>query len=244
MRSGITRWLLLITGALAAGCAAPLPVHPWRGSDDALAALRRRAESVRTMSATCTTALKSAAGQTIVLDGALVADGNHRLHIRAWKLNQTVFDLTLNGDGLWVWVGDQGRGGQPLPAEATAQQIASVWSLVTGRLFIDGAPTVIDDGGSTFLVRGRRPKGAGEYQARIERCSLTVRDYRLTDSSGAMRQSLLLDDYRMVDGVPWPMRLTAEGDEGTITISLDDIEINGSLPAAAFTPAAGAVRKP
>jgi hypothetical protein len=89
--------------ALAAACAPRLPVHEWRDAEQAIATIAERAESVRSVSASCTISLRSADGRGATLDGAIVAEGDRRLRIRAWKLNTAVFDLTLTTDGLWIW---------------------------------------------------------------------------------------------------------------------------------------------
>jgi hypothetical protein len=223
------------------GCRATIPQHPWTGPDNALRVLAERHLAVRTLSARCTLRLRQANGQSITLDAVLLAQGTQHLRLRAWKLSQAVFDLTLVPDGLWLSTGATDRPSDQT-ARITAVHVAEVWAMLSGRVFRDGQVTIDHVGDRT--LEAHAPLTDGRCTMRIDRPTLTIRQYRFTDDQGRPRQTLSLKNYRMFGGCPWPTLVIATGPEGRIILELADVEINGELAAGAFVPPAAAVKQP
>jgi hypothetical protein len=201
----------------------------------------QRAQSVRTLSAQCLIILTRPDGESVRLDGALVmAPPQKSVHLRAWKFNQPVFDLTLVPQGLWVETPrDEDRRQKVLPASFSAAQVAKAMSLFGGELFEGPGLRVIDAGGPRFEVR--KPVGNGQIvSAQIDRATLTVREYQLRDSAGRMHFELSLERYQDFGGIVWPTRLVATSETGKIELELRDLELNAPLPDHAFDPPARA----
>ena len=76
--------------------------------------------------------------------------------------------------------------------------------------------------------------------ARIDRKTLTPRRYTLLDEAGKRRFELLLSDYGMVGGKPWPMKIEALSERGRIVVELHDLEMNGGVTEGAFVAARSA----
>lgn len=234
---------LLLAPACISGCAYAnpehLPTYRWTDPATALRIIRTRADAVRTLSAQCLLTLTRPGGESVRLDGALVMDPRQRLvRLRAWKFNQAVLDLTLNGQGLWIESRhDAGDSRHALPPSLSAGQVAEALSLLGPGLFDDA--TVDDRGGAKFSIV--KPIGQGRtVVAMVDRASLTIRQYRLLDSSGKPRFRLSLEQYQPVQGVIWPTRMIATSAGGNVEIDLRDVEINASLPVRAFVPPARA----
>ena len=238
--------LSLLAGLALAACAAPpLPAYPWEGPEKALRILADRAASVRTVSATCTLVLSRPDGEGVSLDGAIAAGGTDRLRVRAWKFGHAVFDLTITPDGLWAWSAeDHPKAAEMLPPEVTAGRIADVWSRAGGALFRGRPLRVEDGGGPRFIAVFPLEPGTGVWACEIDRDTLTVRRCRVVDPSGRDRQTLSLERYAVVNGIVWPTRVQAVGEQGDITIEMDDVQLNSDLPPSAFTPPSRAVKKP
>jgi hypothetical protein len=199
--------------------------------------MRRRAQSVRTVSAQCLLTLTRPGGESVRLDGALVMapqDGNVRL--RAWKFNQPVIDLTLSRGELWIEVPrDDARRQQMLPASLSAAQAARALSLFGGGLFEGPQVRVKDTGAPQFEIRKSQDTGQ-TVRAIIDRSKLVVRQYQLIDPVGAVRFTMTLAGYETFAGIPWPTRLIATSATGKIDIELREVEINAAIPERAFDP--------
>ena len=231
--------------SLIAGCAPNraehIPTYRWTDDQSALRTMDRRAQSVRTLGAECLIILTRPNGESVRLDGALVmAPPQKSVHLRAWKFNQPVLDLTLVPQGLWVETPRDPSGRQKvLPASLSAAQVARAMSLFGGELFQKADVRVIDTGGPFFEVR--KPVGNGQIvSARIDRATLTVRQYRLRDAAGKVRFVLALEQYRDFGGIVWPTRLVATSENGRIELELRELELNAPLPDHAFDPPARA----
>ena len=244
------RAALLLLALLASGCAGGrgpdaglLPKFANVDHATALRVLSERAEAVRTLSARCDLTLARADGQTVRLDGAIAMAPPERLRLRAWKFGQAVFDLTLTPDGLWVVAGDDpSRREKVLPASVSAAQLGREWAMLSGSFFREHDLDVRDDG--RRLVVSRRLADGRTMECDVERATLTPRRYRMLDPAGRTRFILALSDYGMFNGVPWPTRLLATSDDGRISVRLSDVELNGELAPAAFTPPRRAEKLP
>ena len=226
------------------GCAAPLPTHPWVDHATAMATLARRSDRIKTVSSSCRVLLADQDGHTTQLAGALAARPPRELRLRAWKLSQPVLDLTLTPAGLWLFQASRAKeGGEDSAAALTADRMRSGWALAMGGFGDSGWAPLDDPGGPTFRAQRTDEDGLTAI-ATIERRTLTPRRIELFDDDGRVRMTLSQDDYRLVDGIPWPTRLTFHAERGTITVILDDVKLNVDLPARAFTPPRRAVKQP
>lgn len=232
-------WVLLLCG-----CAAPLPAYIWIDYETALEALSERARSVRTLSATGTIVLGRTEDSAVHLEGAMVSELPGKLHVRAWKFGHTAFDLTLTPEGLWILTGEDA----PADADAslsglTSERFSEAWGVFTGDFFASADREITDTGGKAFTVS--RPWGSSGVRvtAVVDRRTLTVTRYQVVDANGLERQSLDLDRYREIGGIPWPLRITARGESGLLVLDMDDAELNSELPPAAFRPPARAVKR-
>ncbi|HWB54091.1 MAG TPA: hypothetical protein VG722_07860, partial [Tepidisphaeraceae bacterium] len=134
----LLRPLMLSACALLLGCAheTSLPTYDVHTTADALQILRARADGIHTISAQGTIILTRPSGDSIHLDAALVARSPKYLHLRAWKFNQTVFDLTLTPHGLWMLNPDKPELRQKMQSgKFGTVQFARAWSLLTHDFF-------------------------------------------------------------------------------------------------------------
>lgn len=238
--------LLLSMIFLAYGCAPRpqpenLPLYHWTDDATGLRDLSQRAHAVKTVSAAALLTLTRPDGQSVRLDGAIaVSLPQKSVRLRAWKLSQAVFDLTLTPQGLWIEMPrDANRREQVAPASLSASQLARALSIFGGDVFDGPDVQMIDRGGPQFQV-GKPIEDGQTMVADVDRRVLVVRQYRLAGASAAVHFTLTPMQYRTIDGILWPTRLIARGDTGTIDIELRDVELNGELPPAAFVPPRGA----
>lgn len=234
---GLCLWASLALSGCATNRAEHIPSYHWTDAQSALLVMDQRAQSVKTLSAQCLIILTRPIGESVRLDGALVmAPPQKSVHLRAWKFNQPVFDLTLIPQGLWIETPrDESRRQQVLPASLSAAQVARAMSLFGGELLEGRELRVIDTGGPRFEVR--KPIGNGQIvSAQIDRATLTVRQYQLRDAAGKVRFSLSLERYQDFGGIVWPTLLLATSENGKIELELRELELNAPLPDHAFDP--------
>jgi hypothetical protein len=237
--------LLGVVGVCGSGCrpkppppAEDLPAYQWVDKETAIRDLRARADAVRTVSAECTITLTRADGDTVQLDGAIVTRNPGWVRLRAWKLNRAVFDLTLQPAGLWVMTprGGAKREGQMLPANVSAATFVRQWSYFNGELFrLASAGSAKVNGNTLTLFDGTDIKAYDKLHCEIDLRTLTPRRYVYNDY-GERQFELVLDQYRDVNGIPWPHRLVAAGEMGTVVIEQRNVEINGEVAPDAFVP--------
>ena len=230
------------------GCQAPpqehIPRYPWTDVHSAVEQMAHRARATQTVNAACTIALTRPDGQSVQLDGALALSlADHAVRLRTWKFNQAVFDLTLTNAGLWLEVpSGQERRQQVLPAGLSAAQLARALSLFGAEFFEQSDLEMIDRGGGSFELSA--PTADGKIVARVDRSTLTVRQYRLIDAAGRTRFTLDLSDYIEFPGTVFPTRMIATNAGSRIDIRLRDLRINSQLPPRAFVPPHGAEKMP
>lgn len=236
--------LAVLAGLLCLGCSDNLPHYSWVDGPTALRSMSAQARKIQSVSASCLLKLQRADGEAINFDAAMVLRPPAELRLRAWKMNQAVFDLTLKSGGVWmVMPDDPSRRQTILPAGVSAAQFARGWATFCGDMFAQGQWVVGDAGGDT--VRMQKPLEDGATLCcTVDRRSLTVREYRIVDGTGKTRYTLTAAAYRAFGDIVWPMALTASSDTGKITIHFDDIELNQDLPPDAFTPPQRAEKLP
>jgi len=229
---------------VAMGCAHatdPIPAYPPMPVAQALKILADRAQAIRTVSAQASLTLTHGNGQTIQLDAALVMQPPERARLRAYKFGQAVFDMTLTPDGMWLASPRGDRRNMSLAAGTNAGDLTRQWM----RLLIGSFenPSAADDAITGELVLSEM-RGNVQVVCRIDRKTLTPREYEMRDANGHKRFTLKLDRYSTINGIAWPLRLEAISDRGKVLIELHDVEINGEIPADAFRPPARAEKLP
>jgi hypothetical protein len=195
------------------------------------------------MSAQCTLTLTRSNGESIRLDGAIVMRPPDSVRLRAWKLSQAVFDLTLTPEGLWIEAPRDRAGREKvLPGSLSAAQMARAWMVMSGEFFCDPGARVEDRGGPSVCVE--RLMQGQRIVCAVERATLTPRRYSVIDRDGVERFALNLEGYEMIGGIPWPVRWSARSEKGKIGIELKEVELNGELAPNAFVPPRRAERIP
>ncbi|HSZ54055.1 MAG TPA: hypothetical protein VK797_00220 [Tepidisphaeraceae bacterium] len=249
LRATAGSWRCALTLILLSyGCTAPpreqIPVYPWTDARTAVRLMEHRAQAVQSVSSACTIILTRPDGQSVRLDSAIALSLPEKsVRLRAWKFNQAVFDLTLTKAGLWLEVpGDPHRREQVLPAGLSTAQLAHSLSLFGPEFFERSDLQTHDPGGAVFELTEHTSEG--ELIAQIDRSTLTVRQYRMIDTTGHVRFTLDLSSYAEFAGVVWPTRMVAINDGSRIEIELRSMQINSPLPPGAFIPPHGAEKVP
>ena len=236
--------IALATAVGAAGCGQRLPTYVWVDHATALSILAQRASKVQSVSGECLLTLHKASGESIRLDAAMVAQPPDHLRLRAWKLGQAVFDLTMTPQGLWVMAPqDAPQRHGALPASLSAARFARGWSMLSADFFTAKDLVVEDDGTASFHLK-RQVEEEQTFACDVDRATLTVRQYSLTDAAGVAHFTLRLDRYRALGEVAWPMQITAVSDAGQIQVTFEDVELNGAVAANAFVPPRRAEKLP
>lgn len=228
-----------------AGCTShgpPLPTYPRLSDAETIHVLAERSHSIHTVTGEGLLTLTRPDGESVRLDAAIVSAPPGKVRLRAWKFGQAVFDLTVNETGVYLITPDESsRKEQIKAAGVSAAQLAKTWSLLSGGYF-DGAGLSTTDRGDTLELR--RQVDGQTVTCDVDRPTLTPRKYTLIDPEGRGRFSLTLDHYTLVSGVPWPGRMTAVNDGGTIVVTLRTVEINGEVAPEAFKPPRRAEKLP
>ena len=227
----------------AANCAGPLPTYSWQDGDTALGTMKRRDGSIQTMSASCRVLLESN-GESVELKAGLVAQPPSHLRLRAWKLTQAVFDVTLRPDGLFVF--DRGSNGDAKSnvRKVSHAQLVDAISLLPGFGLDDWQVKDRAGAQATFEITRRLSEPSAVLQCEVDRRTLLRLQCTYRDDTGVVRQSLAFGDYAAVGDVVWPMRVEGRGESGAFTLLFDDGKVNVDLPERAFHPPRRAVRQP
>lgn len=233
--------IVLSASALAiCGCGPRLPVYPWRGHDLALRTIVHRAELLETLTAECRLILTRPDGTSTQLDGALVARMPGYFRLRAWKLSQPVFDVTLTPQGLWIFAADL-TGGDPLRS-LPAERIVDAWSILSAGI-VDPSWDPLPDLDSRRFRVGKDVSSDAPANCAIERSTFTIRECEFVAGENAAKLALRMDRYKVIDGHVWPLRIDLLSDHGQVTLLLDDVSINEEVSEVAFQPPRRAIRK-
>ncbi|MEX2671493.1 MAG: hypothetical protein WD294_05215 [Phycisphaeraceae bacterium] len=249
--------MLLLSAIVVGGCAAtdPLPRHAWVDADHALALMAERGAKVETLTARCAVAMRSG-HEDVTFDGAVVARLPHDLRLRGWKFDRAVIDLTIREDGVWFWTAQQRESlesGSMLDAMNNPRARGTGLAMVIGAM-VDGPWHQTEVQGDELTATQMLDSG-WQLQATIDRPTLTISRYALIDGDGHVVQQVRLDRYVMVNDMPWPMRIVAEGygrggrgsgvggASGQIVVRLSDVSLNEGLADGAFNPPRRAIRQ-
>jgi len=223
---------LLIT--IVGGCAAPIPSYPAMSDRDAIQTIRLRQDTLRHVTADCTLVLADEDGARVSLDSVLIAEFPNRLRIRAWKLGQAVFDLTLNEDGAWLFQPRRDRTADQVDtSKLPAERLGESLDLLGAEYFQTAVPVA---GGKTSLVVRGHAFGIRDIDCEIDRKTLTPTRFTLPAGSGNPDRHLLLSRYIAVDEHVWPGRMQLVDNTGSIIIRFGTVELNDEIPPSAFTP--------
>ncbi|MEM1355735.1 MAG: hypothetical protein AAGH88_12740 [Planctomycetota bacterium] len=243
--------ILALLGLLATGCrhtppGEEVPVYNGLTDEQVLLMLADRAEKVGTFSASGVLRLDDTERGTVTLDVVLLAEGESRLRLRAWKLGRAVFDLTRDGEALWLWTRESLASSEDRVPSVNAEQVGLGWSLLSGRMFRNPPQQVVT--GSPILVTFELDPDSGTTaRLLVDPATATVRRYEVVSPDGIVRQALGSDRHRLIDGQPIATRIMGQGageDGSSFMLELTEVELNGELPAEAFTPPRNAQRRP
>lgn len=243
----VTNCLLFAAITLATGCRSKppgkeLPHYDNLTTPEVLTALAERAEAIQTYYGSGTLRLTDPERGEVSLDAVILARDDDRLRLRVWKLGRAVFDLTRDGDTLWLWTRDQDDT-QANPTDAlTAEFIGTGWSLVSGRLFADPPQRIVSER-PLIVEYSLNIERTTTARLHIDRQTLTLTRCDIVSKGDAIEQRITPQAYRLINGVPTATRIESTG-RSRFTLKLDDIEINGPLPETAFTPPRDARSRP
>lgn len=244
MTKGVRDALIVLFTALSAlaGCRARLPAYPPMADDKALRTIAGRLESVTSLSAEFDLSLTNAEGQTINLDGVLVAQPPGRARVRAWKFGHAVFDLTLVDGEAWLVAPDEkGVSGAMDTESIPARRVSEAIELL-GPSYFRAAESILAE---TPMLMARGPAmGSENIVCQIERRTLTPRRFVVGERGGAETSEVVLDQYSLVNGIAWPGVIRIRSPRGEMIFRLREVELNGGIPPGAFTPPPSAMRLP
>lgn len=228
--------------AAIAGCQAPetIPTYAQKPADESLQLMRSRAAAVHDISGQGRITLTSPNGQSVILDAAFVFAPPDQARVRAWKFGQAVLDLTVTRDEAWLFLARQDDHAEQLKMTSaqTAKALRQGLLLLSGQID-DAAASAEADGGQ--IVVQRPAENGGLVVCRIDRKTLTPRQYVLKNRAGQKELTLNMTSYQVAGPTVWPMVITAESGSGTVRIDLSDIQVDAA-PAAAFRHPARAER--
>lgn len=228
--------LAIIAIALFAGCAQQekLPAVRWQSPAEAQRILGDRATQIRTVTARGLLTMQRADGQSVRFDLAMVRDRAHHIRLRAWKLGRAIFDFTMTPGGIWMLMPDDASiKNRVRDSQTPITRLADTFDLFDGALFLRPDVQTHESGGR--LVFSTTVDDA-PVRCEVEKSTLTPRKYVISDDKGIARFMMELSQYRLIDNIPFATRYVAASEMGTITITLDDIDLNSELAPAAFTP--------
>ena len=230
------------------GSATPLPAYSAMSDADAMRTIADRQGALKSVSAECILYLTDPRGQTVSMDGVLVAQPPGKLRLRAWKFGHTVFDLTLTGDAGWVMLPDEGQAARQLdPASIPARRLGDAFELLGPSFYRTATPVgeLQPTGGPRIIIVRGSALGRDDVICEIDRRTLTARRFILRTADGIGASELMLDGYALTEnGMVWPMRMTLKGPMGEVLVVVRSVDLNGDVPAGAFVPPKRAVELP
>jgi len=136
---------------------------------------------------------------------------------------------------VWLEAGkDAPQAQQQNSLGSSATPIGKAWSLLGGRFF-SSPDLVAQNDGDWLIVRLSRDDGL-TVVCRVNRDTLTPREYKIVDKFNKAHFTLALGQYEDFAGILWPHEIIATSEAGKFTVDLGDVELNGELPPLAFKP--------
>lgn len=213
---------------------------------ESLNAVAESMEKVQTLRARCDIAFTDATGETIRFDGAVIARFPHRFRVQAWKFDRTVVDVTCVGGEVFSLPdsGDTPGSAAAQLAKQTPARIARSLTPFTHDFWTAAEP--IDDLCTPTMIVARSRLGPGdEVLCFVDRRTLVpVRLEPANPEFDRIGEYFALADYRIIDGVAWPMRWVFGGARGMADIRFSEIEFHAELDEDAFVPSRRAVKLP
>lgn len=208
------------------GAPDPLPAVAWSSPAEAKRTLIDRRDAINTVQAECDITIERSDGERQTFDGAVVMQQPDSYRLRAWKLTQTLFDLTVNEDGVWIAASEELLKRRP-EAEADLAQLADQLGLLLRGPDYAEARMVQDDDG----LIARWPEGS----AIIDPRSLTPRRF-LFEAPDSGEEFEIRTRYEQYAGGVWYDRVVIEGGFGQLTLKFRNVEVNAELNPRAFKP--------
>lgn len=228
----------------------PLPIYTTMSDQDSLQRIAARQSAINTVSARCDLVLTDPQGQTVNLDGALlimpVTTAGPKVRLRAWKLGQTVFDITLTNGEAWLIAPDNPRIKGPDNTTGPVQisrRIAEALDFI-GPEFFESAAIVSST--PTSITAKSATANFTQTICVIDRATLIPQRFTAGDqtASAGLISEIFFYDYRLIGGIPWAHRLHLTSPGGTVVVNMSDVELNAELPPSAFVPPARAKQLP
>ena len=215
----------------------PIPRRPWVNLLYGINSINERAQSLNTVLAVGDIILTKADGKSsVTLEAALLLENSDYLKLRAWKAGQVVMDITYTPESVWVWTSQQAP-------ELTFTRAALTQLVAAMRGQVPTNAEQISENEHWITASATLENGA-PIQFRIHKPTLTITQFTYFDKQQTRRQTLVMDQYDLINHQPWPRRIRAEGEMGFMLINLREVEINEPLPPHAFVPIDRAVRQP
>lgn len=240
------QWQLgILVMASCGGCATSLPTYTWIDDQQALEQMRLRDRDIETVTSPCRIILHRSDGASTQLEGAMAAALPELLRVRGWKLGQAAYDLTVTPEGCWLFAPSHDHDPGVPTADGTGTAMARGWKRLA-QVLVGPDWTICERrAGPRLVVKQSLGQGGALLVGEIDRATLTLRRLSVLDGAGMVRQMLRLERYQVLGDHVWPSRIVAEeGGGGSITILLDDIELNVELPKGVFQPPRRAVLVP
>ena len=242
---------------LLAGCrltpytAPPLPAVEWDTLEDARQILIDRQDAIESVQAQLKLKITTPApdAQTNTLDAALVIRGNDHFRMRAWKLNQAVFDLTATPEGTFIVASKEMKKNAPEAEQDLAKLTDQLGALLRGPDYSAARiASLVQTDRNMVPLDTDHTSGVHELLLDWDYLYSQIDAKTLVPSYFAVRpteknsQIVVKPVYMAYDGLIWYRNATISGDFGTVEMTFRDVELNGELNPRAFKPSRRAVR--
>lgn len=229
---------LLLTGCKT-NRLAPLPTVEWQTVEDVRQILIERQDAIESVQTQLKFRITTPPpeSKTHTLDAALVIRGDDHLRLRAWKLGQTIFDLTANPDGTFIVASDEMTDRAPDAEKDLARLADQLGTMLRGPDWrtADFVHTPFSEakhyGTVVHPLTAHWPHGTAVIDE--DTLALSSLAFRQTDHSGDIE---LTTQYTQYQGLYWYRQVSATGPFGTIKLNFYDVELNGELNPRAFKP--------
>jgi outer membrane lipoprotein-sorting protein len=226
--------------ALISGCAQQgrenIPTYPPIDAVQSLQHIRERLGRIHSASGEGAITLIDTHGQSVRLDAAFVFAPPDHARVRAWKVGQAILDLTMMPDGVWMYLPRRDSHAEQLKS-ATSEASSAVRQWL--GLLTHGVDSFDDSqvqATAREIVLTRSEKNDVRLICKIDRSTLTIRRYEMTDERSRALFALALSRYQSYGDLVWPTRVEATSNNGRVIVEMRDVELNGPLAEGAFKP--------